>query len=65
MKNPSQQTIIGIDVSRDRLDFYCLPDGGRNRYPNTDAGHQRLLRKAKTQNALVCFEATGGHEWRL
>jgi transposase len=57
--------IIGIDVSRDWLDVYCLADGQRSRVPNTPAGHARLVGLAKPVAALVCFEATGGQEWRL
>ena len=52
--------IIGIDVSRDTLDVHCLPDGLQLRLPNTGEGHAQFERQA-----LVCFEATGGHEWLL
>ncbi|MFC6688133.1 IS110 family RNA-guided transposase [Jhaorihella thermophila] len=57
--------IIGIDVSRDWLDIHCLPDGHRLRVPNTDKGHACLAELACERAALVCFEATGGQEWRL
>ena len=57
--------IIGIDVSRDTLDIHCLPDGLRLRLPNTGEGHAQLERLARDRQALVCFEATGGHEWLL
>lgn len=60
-----QSTIIGIDVSRDWLDVHCLPDNQRLRLPNTDEGHDRLSEMALSHSALVCFEATGGQEWRL
>ena len=60
-----QSAIIGIDVSRDWLDVHCLPDNQRLRLPNTDEGHDRLSEMALSQSALVCFEATGGQEWRL
>ena len=55
----------GIDVSRDWLDIHCLPDGKRLRLPNTVEGHARLVDRAEPVSALVCFEATGGKEWRL
>ena len=61
----SQDVIIGIDVSRDWLDIYCLPEGQHARMPNTDAGHQRLAELAHGSGAVVCFEATGGQEWQL
>lgn len=57
--------IIGIDVSRDWLDIHCLPDGQGLRLPNSDTGHECLSELALSQCALVCFEATGGQEWKL
>lgn len=65
MDTVSQDWIIGIDVSRDWLDIHCLPDGKRLRLPNTVEGHARLVDLAEPVSALVCFEATGGQEWRL
>ena len=65
METVSQMTIIGIDVSRDWLDIHCLPGGQRQRLPNTEKGHAELADLAASLKALVCFEATGGQEWRL
>ncbi|OED48079.1 transposase [Rhodobacteraceae bacterium (ex Bugula neritina AB1)] len=65
MDNVPQDAIIGIDVSRDWLDIHSLPDNQRLQLPNTDGGHERLSEMALSQSALVCFEATGGQEWRL
>ena len=65
MDTVSQNAIIGIDVSRDWLDVHCLPSNQRARLPNTEEGHARLAELARKQDALVCFEATGGQEWRL
>ncbi|WP_174867720.1 hypothetical protein [Ruegeria sp. HKCCD8929] len=65
MNTVSQDRIIGMDVSRDWLDIHFLPDGNRLRLPNTDEGHERLIQLARPAEALVCFEATGGQEWRL
>lgn len=65
MNKVSQDRIIGIDVSRDWLDIHCLPDGQKLRLPNTDQGHARLVDLAQSISGLVCFEATGGQEWRL
>lgn len=61
----TQDAIVGIDVSRDWLDIHCLPSNQRLRLPNSDDGHACVGELALSQNALVCFEATGGQEWRL
>ena len=65
MSTLSHLEIIGLDVSRDWLDLHCLSDGRRLRLRNTDEGHSELAKIAGDREALVCFEATGGHEWRL
>ena len=65
METLPHPAIIGIDVSRDTLDIHCLPDGLQLQLPNTVEGHARLQRVARDRQALVCFEATGGHEWLL
>jgi transposase len=65
MDNLSQVRIIGIDVSRDHLDAFSLPDRQAFRLPNTPEGHKRLLEKVPSASVVVCFEATGGQEWRL
>ena len=65
MNTATQPEIIGLDVSRDWLDIHCLSDDRRLRLPNTDEGHSKLEEIAAGREALVCFEATGGHEWRL
>ena len=61
----SHPEIIGLDVSRDWLDLHCLSDGRQLQLPNTGEGHSELAKFAGDREALVCFEATGGHEWRL
>ena len=65
MSKVSHERIIGIDVSRDWLDIHRLPDGWRFRLPNTKVGHTKLARSICADGELVCFEATGGQEWRL
>ncbi|PTT94306.1 IS110 family transposase, partial [Pseudomonas sp. HMWF031] len=65
MEKVTHGRIIGIDVSRDWLDIHCLPDGQRHRIPNSDDGHVAVSVLAHDQRAVVCFEATGGQEWRL
>lgn len=65
MNTVSSEQVIGIDVSRDWLDIHCLPDDERFRLPNTAEGHARVASLARRRGAVVCFEATGGQEWRL
>ena len=65
MNTLSHPEIIGLDVSRDWLDLHCLSDGHQLQLPNTGEGHSELAKFAGDREALVCFEATGGHEWRL
>ncbi len=65
MKTLSHPSIIGIDVSRDWLDIHCLPDEHNQRLPNTSEGHEQLIMLAQQRHAVVCFEVTGGQEWKL
>ena len=65
MNTATHPEIIGLDVSRDWLDIHCLSDDRRIRLPNTDEGHSKLEAVVGDREALVCFEAAGGHEWRL
>ena len=62
-----ETTILGIDVSRDWLDGFCLPGQKRFRFPNTATGHIALVAMIQQLSASVKvgFEATGGHEWVL
>lgn len=63
----SETIILGIDVSRDWLDGFCLPGQKRFRYPNTADGHTALVAMIQQLSGplKVGFEATGGHEWAL
>ena len=65
MNTVTHDQIIGIDVSRDWLDIHCLPEGHWERLPNAADGHEQLAGIARDKQAVVCFEATGGQEWRL
>lgn len=60
-------TIVGIDVSRDWLDGFSLPDGTRFRAVNSAEGHEVLISMIWQMSASVQvgFEATGGQEWAL
>ena len=59
--------LIGIDVSRDWLDGFCLPGQKRFRHPNTAEGHNALVAMIRQipGQVKVGFEATGGQEWVL
>lgn len=66
MKNISQTPILSIDVSRDHLDGYFLPDGKRFRLANSGKGHAQLIELFTAYpDVKVCFETTGGQKWRL
>lgn len=60
-------TLVGMDVSRDWLDGFCLPCGRRFRLPNSPEGHARLAEiiQALPAPSRVGFEATGDYEWVL
>ena len=63
----SKITILGIDVSRDWLDVFCLPSQKRFRHLNNPEGHSALVKMIQQLSGpvKVGFEATGGHEWVL
>lgn len=63
----TNQTFIGIDVSKQFLDVYIHPVGQHMRYPNTTAGRRALMHRigAPHNIMLVCFEASGGYERAL
>ncbi len=54
---------VGIDVSKDYLDGYILPQGTTFQVPNTVAGVQALMEQFQvTPPHLVVVESTGGLE---
>ncbi len=53
------------EVSRDWLDIHDLPEAHHGRVPNDPAGHSTVADLARNRNSVVCFESTGGQEWRL
>lgn len=59
--------VIGIDVSRDWLDGFCVSSGQHFRLPNTAEGHVQLLAwiQQLPDAVRIGFEATGGQEWAL
>jgi transposase len=60
-------TVVGIDVSRDWLDGFCLPGEQRFRLANSAEGHELLVAAIREMPGPVKigFEATGGQEWVL
>lgn len=63
----AQTTVVGIDVSRDWLEGFVLPEGQRFRFANTASGHENLIALIRrvTGSVKIGFEATGGQEWAL
>ena len=58
-----EQAHIGIDISKDYLDFAVFPCDSRCRFGNDTAGIRRAVEFVKKMNpAIVVFEATGGLE---
>jgi transposase len=59
----TSKPIIGVDVSKERLDCFCRPTGIRSSYDNTTPGIADLIKWARTQQPqLIVLEATGGLE---
>jgi transposase len=57
---------VGIDISKARLDGYCLPQGERFDNPNDDAGISAVVKRLTALGpTLVVLEATGGLETPL
>src|SRR4029079_11424163 len=55
--------VVGIDVSKDRLDVHVVPSGEAFFEANDAAGLEKLAgRLAELSPALVVLEATGGFE---
>ena len=63
----SATTVVGIDVSREWLDGFCLPDLQRFRLANSPEGHENLILMIRQMPApiRVGFEATGRQEWAV
>ena len=55
--------IVGIDVSKDRLDVHVLPAGDSFLVGNDHAGVDGLITRLREAKAdVVALEATGGYE---
>lgn len=58
--------IIGIDISKDRLDVFTLADGAYHQFANDRHGIGALIRQlGKLDQPLVVFEATGAYHRQL
>lgn len=55
------ETIIGIDISKDRLDIAALPGRQHHSFANTPAGHARFIAwiARHAPGPFLVFEATG------
>jgi len=61
------RAIVGVDISKDRLDVACLPaavhPSNPRKYDNDSAGHAALVAWLKeVKPHLVVMESTGGYE---
>lgn len=55
------QPIVGIDVSKDKIDVYCLP--GEEAFTAGEDEYDQIVEKLKALNPfVVVLEATGGYE---
>jgi transposase len=57
------KTVVGVDVSKDRLDVDSLPSTGVVQFTNDPEGHASLIAWLKPlQPRLIVLEASGGYE---
>lgn len=60
------RNIIGVDISKDRLDVFALADRTHHQFANDQHGIRALIRQlGKLDQPLVVFEATGAYHRRL
>jgi transposase len=60
------RSIIGVDISKDRLDVFALADRTYHQFANDQHGIRALIRQFGTlDQPLVVFEATGAYHRRL
>ena len=50
---------IGVDISKEALDVYRLPDGESRRFANANKGHKALIAWIGANAARIVFEPTG------
>src|SRR5450755_377027 len=57
------ENFVGVDVSKDTLDYALRPSGKRGKQPNTPEGFAALAAELTAlKPTLVVLEATGGYE---
>lgn len=59
------QIIVGLDVSKNKMDGFVYPNGDRFSVDNTNEGAERLISlvaKYSPASMLIVMEATGGYE---
>jgi len=60
------RTVVGIDISKDRLDVACLPEAVRSSasaFDNDAGGHAALIAWLKqVEPRLIVLESTGGYQ---
>lgn len=57
------ETYVGVDVSKERLDVFVHPNGERISVDNRPKGHGELAEKlSKAGPTRIVLEATGGFE---
>jgi transposase len=62
------RTVVGIDISKDRLDVACLPEAVRTlpAFDNDPRGHAALIaRLNEISPRLIVLESTGGYQRTL
>lgn len=62
MSYDNRHCTIGIDVSKFKLDVYCLPSKQFFTVNNSPQGCNTLLRKITKFQGIIALEATGGYE---
>jgi transposase len=55
--------VVGIDISKDRLDVACLPSAPAVQFANDHQGHTALVEWLKSRTPrLIVMESTGGYQ---
>lgn len=65
MDSTPASAVVGIDISRDRLDVACLPESAASpaAFQNDAKGHAKLIAWLRTATPrLVVLESTGGYQ---
>jgi transposase len=63
MLNLNEKSYVGIDISKEKLDVYILPNHKYLQFANNCNGIKKLITKLQFfPNALIAIEATGGYE---